>query len=123
MIDIGSNTVRLVIYSGALRAGGPDRCLRQACPSVRSSRPHRRSKLARGDRLGSGDPPLLRIGGASRISLPSSALLVGGETLVLALDRTGAELLGSSVVEADLEGLANWLGMKPEIRVPDELPP
>ena len=63
-----------------------------------------------------------RIGGASRVSLASSALFVEGEKLVLAFDETGAQLLGN-VVEADLAGLAAWLGLEAEIRVGEALPP
>lgn len=63
-----------------------------------------------------------RIGGASRVSLASSALFTEGEKLVLAFDETGARLLGN-VVEADLQVLAGWLGLKTEVRVAAGLPP
>ena len=62
-----------------------------------------------------------RIGGASGHSLAGSALFVEGDRMVLAFDRSGADLLGE-VVRADLDLLAGWCGLTGEVRIADRLP-
>lgn len=57
-----------------------------------------------------------RIGGASKMSLTSSALTREKDKLVLTFDESGAELLGD-IVATELEALARWLGLEAEIRV------
>ena len=65
--------------------------------------------------------PRTRLGAASQASLTSSSLTREGDTLVLSLDKDGAQLMGD-VVRVDLENLAGWLGLDAEIRISEQLP-
>lgn len=57
-----------------------------------------------------------RLGAGSRVSLTTSDLRREGDTLVLRLDPSRAQLL-SDQVNGDLKALAQWLGLKPEVRI------
>jgi exopolyphosphatase/guanosine-5'-triphosphate,3'-diphosphate pyrophosphatase len=57
-----------------------------------------------------------RLGAGSRVSLMTSELRRESDTLVLRLDPSRAQLQ-SDPVKGDLKALAQWLGLKPEIRI------
>ncbi|AKM06578.1 Ppx/GppA family phosphatase [Pelagerythrobacter marensis] len=57
-----------------------------------------------------------RLGATSRISLMTSALARKKKKLVLRLDESRAALAGESVTR-DLAGLAEWLGLDPELQI------
>lgn len=60
-----------------------------------------------------------RIGAGTRVSLLTSSLSREGNTLVLWLDESRAELASDSV-ESDLKNLANWLGLDHKLQISSE---
>jgi exopolyphosphatase/guanosine-5'-triphosphate,3'-diphosphate pyrophosphatase len=57
-----------------------------------------------------------RIGAGSRVSLTSTQLRREGDSLVLRFDPSRAQLRCEQV-DSDLKALAQWLGLKPEVRI------
>lgn len=63
-----------------------------------------------------------RLGAGSRKSLEASTLSREGDRLVLSLDPSRAQL-ATEPVRVDLEALAEWLGLAPDVRVSDRRVP